>query len=148
MSSKLVIVFSLVMVLFHLSHGRSLNTEPLMDLEGKCDQFKCKKPYDKKFKESLSFDEQDHLLSVADKLTQIWGDTILEGDYEDYGSVILNKVDLIYKKTQPVAYLIHYSKPAIDTASRRFGKIAEWAFVSLDYQKYFVPEFGYAQFFL
>lgn len=90
------------------------------------------------------------LIAIATQQAQIWGDTILEGDYYAAGNTKLEFVDRIYKDNQLIAYRITYSETAWDTSNCRFnsytkagletckkGRILESGYVSPDFKNAF-----------
>ncbi|MFZ4404052.1 MAG: hypothetical protein ACOYOK_08125 [Pseudobdellovibrionaceae bacterium] len=56
------------------------------------------------------------LKSIAIDQAQIWGDTILEGDYETSGKLHLDKIEAIYEGEKIIAYRIQYSEKAWDVS--------------------------------
>ncbi|MBX3040218.1 MAG: hypothetical protein KF789_05850 [Bdellovibrionaceae bacterium] len=77
------------------------------------------------------------LTSLHDKafdLAQVWGDTILEGDYAADGKTRLEKVDILRFNDQIVAYRIQYSEGGWDLAQQLEGRIREsaWTLPNLE----------------
>lgn len=60
---------------------------------------------------------QVRLATIADDQAQIWGDTILEGDFYAEDEVRLDSVDAILVDAALVGYRITYSSVAFDTSS-------------------------------
>jgi hypothetical protein len=123
------------------------------------------------FSEQLAFDFQNpqqsqinsqirgKLEKVAWDQAQIWGDTILEGDYYSAGHTQLDLVSAIYENGQFLGYKITYSEHAWYTGDCSFaegqpetlkecneGRISESSFVSPDFQTYFRDEQDLADF--
>ena len=86
------------------------------------------------------------LQESAHDLAQIWGDTILEGDYYAENKVRLDLVEKLIKADKHVGYRITYSSKAWDTSDCDFdsevqsslaqcheGRIVESGFLSLDF---------------
>ncbi len=67
-------------------------------------------------------------------LAQIWGDTILEGDYAADGKTQLEKVDILRLNDEIVAYRIQYSEGGWDLAQGLEGRIREsaWTLPNLE----------------
>lgn len=98
------------------------------------------------------------LAQIATAQAQIWGDTILEGDYHADGHTRLDSVIAYYKKGQLVGYKIEYSEKAWYTGDCEFdgtaeslgacqpGRIVEGSYVSADLQTFFSDEERYAEF--
>jgi hypothetical protein len=115
--------------------------------------------YDQKRKfNKLSEKEQARMKSVAVDQAQVWGDTILEGDYFASGRVRLDQVVAFYKADELVGYKIQYSEKAWYTGECQFngkretlkdcqeGRIVEGSYVSPDTQTYFSDEERSAKF--
>lgn len=106
----------------------------------------------------LSEKERTQLKSVAFDQAQVWGDTILEGDYHASGRTRLDQVVAYYKQDSLVGYKIQYSEKAWYTGDCSFngkrdtlkeckeGRIVEGSYVSPDTQTYFSDEERYAEF--
>lgn len=107
---------------------------------------------------NLTPEIRDQIKKVAAAQTQIWGDTILEGDYRASGRVRLDKVLAFYKKNRLVGYKIQYSEKAWFVGECNYngsreslvgcqeGRIAEGSYVSADLQTFFSDEERYAEF--
>ncbi|KHD88649.1 MAG: hypothetical protein OM95_07535 [Bdellovibrio sp. ArHS] len=115
--------------------------------------------YDQKAKlNKLSAATKDTLKKVAFDQAQIWGDTILEGDYYASGRTRLDQVVAFYKDQDLVGYKIQYSEKAWYTGDCEFdgsraslkscqeGRIVEGSYVSSDTLTYFSDEERYAEF--
>lgn len=109
----------------------------------------------------LSLDKATHgqLERIAFEQAQIWGDTILEGDFVAAGDTRLERVVGIYREHSLVAYLISYSETAWSTADCAIedenpeslkgcvqGVIRESAFVSPTLQTVLTDDEHYAEF--
>ena len=99
------------------------------------------------------------LIKIAGIQAQIWGDTILEGDYVASGHTSLDIVEKIYLKNRFLGYRIYYSEKAWFTGDCEYnpddlskmdqcvaGRIHERSYVSPDMKTYFVNDDDYAQF--
>ncbi len=85
------------------------------------------------------------LVEVAHDQAQIWGDTILEGDFVAEGQVRLDSVLAVYREGQLMGYHITYSEVAWDTSTCTYdgqkqslkdckaGRISEGSFISPDF---------------
>lgn len=124
-----------------------------------CSERQCPEPY---FKETvfrhrgmdeLSPEIKVILKRIAHAQAQIWGDTILEGDYAADGKTRLDRVQELFKSGKRIGYLITYSEKAWDTSECTYdgihddtlkdckpGRIVESSFVSADYRDYFYDE--------
>jgi len=78
---------------------------------------------------------QSQLQTAAIELAQIWGDTILEGDYEAAEEVRIDQVERLYLSLAFVAYRISYSSEAFETSSGSRGRIVESGFLSSDFKQ-------------
>jgi hypothetical protein len=96
---------------------------------------------------------------IADSQSEIWADTILEGEYESLGATRLDGVEGVYRKDQLVGYRITYSAQAWSTADCSYdsrdkatlvsctpGRIVESAFVALDFKTWQRDEKAIADF--
>ncbi|MGZ3770901.1 MAG: hypothetical protein ACXVCP_10010 [Bdellovibrio sp.] len=109
--------------------------------------------------DQIPVDIKLQLQRVAHIQAQIWGDTILEGDYHAQGPTRLDKVQAFYKDNEVVGYKIQYSEKAWYTGECEFngnvaslaeckeGRIMEESFVSSDMKTFFSDEENYAAFF-
>ncbi|RYZ82346.1 MAG: hypothetical protein EOP06_21855 [Proteobacteria bacterium] len=125
----------------------------------------------KTFSQSLGFAAQEqsvaelseqlssHLKAVSDEQVQVWGDTILEGDYISEGETHLDRVIAITENGALIGYRITYSAPAWYIGECSFsprnpeslkacqdGRIEESSYVSPDMQSYFRDESDFADF--
>lgn len=133
--------------------------------ENACSNDPCKAPYAKAtiYKQrtglnKLSAQVRTLLKQVAVHQAQIWGDTILEGDYYANGRTRLDEVVGFYKNGQIVGYKIQYSEKAWYTGDCQFngkkeslvgcqeGRIVEGSYVSPDTETFFSDEERYAEF--
>lgn len=98
---------------------------------------------------SIDQDTLRSLQKIAFEQAQIWGDTILEGDYYADGQTVLEEVYGVFKNNQIIGYKISYSEKAWYTGECRFdgqnesllnecqnGKIVEASIVSSDLQSF------------
>ncbi|MFN7823982.1 MAG: hypothetical protein ACK5P6_01325 [Pseudobdellovibrionaceae bacterium] len=78
---------------------------------------------------NLPLEEREKLREVAFDLAQIWGDTILEGDFEANHQIKLDAVEYVVEGSTIVGYRLTYSASAKDLSSGREGRIVESGFV-------------------
>jgi hypothetical protein len=103
---------------------------------------------------------KSQLNSIAKAQAQIWGDTILEGDYFADGQTFLEKIEALYKDNTLIGYRIRYFEDAWDTSNCIYnpksrqgletckkGFIKETSFVSADFQEVFADDENFALFF-
>lgn len=97
---------------------------------------------------------------IAEEQVNVWGDTILEGDYVADGEVHISKVALIYKESELVAYRITYAQNAWDISTCNYdgnhheetligcsaGEIIESSYVSASMNYFEVDENQFAEF--
>ena len=138
--------------------------EEAAHFENACKQMTCAAPYSKVVLLSATgvnkLDKlaMTRLSEIALDQAQIWGDTILEGDYYADGQTQLDGVTAIYKNNDLIGYKIAYSEKAWYTGQCEFnghaetlvscqeGRIHEETYVSGDTQTYFGDEDKRAQF--
>lgn len=139
--------------------------EEAAHFENACQNDTCKAPYskeivyDQKAKLSkLSEPVKGSLRGIAAEQAQVWGDTILEGDYVSTGRTRLDGVVAFFKDGELVGYKIQYSEKAWYTGDCHYdgkreslknckeGRIIEGSYVSSDAQTYFSDEERYAEF--
>ena len=60
---------------------------------------------------------RERMLMIARDQAEIWGDTILEGDYETDGVIRLDLIEAVTRGADIVAYRITYSARAWDTST-------------------------------
>ena len=105
---------------------------------------------------------RERLQQIAWDQAQIWGDTILEGDYWADDEVLLDLVQAVYREGVQVAWRISYSSKAFDTSicspneyadndPARFngcisGRIHESSFVSMDLKSFIRDDEAFAEF--
>lgn len=96
--------------------------------------------------DALTSGQFEKLQHVAIEQAQIWGDTILEGDYQADGRTELDRVEELKIEGELVAYKITYSERSWDTSICTYpgnldasaldqcqeGRIVESSFVSPD----------------
>lgn len=110
---------------------------------------------DENFSESL----KQTLSKIAEDQSQIWGDTILEGDYFADGPTYLQSVEALYKEGTFIGYRIFYYSKAWETLDCTFngntheglesckpGIIREASFVSPDFQSAVTDDGNFATF--
>lgn len=109
-------------------------------------------------KAEISLDIQTRLQQVAVDQAQVWGDTILEGDYHADGQTRLDRVFSLYENEKLIGYQITYSEGAWYIGECDFdgrepslkgcqpGRIAESSFVSLDFVSFFRDQDDIADF--
>lgn len=97
-------------------------------------------------REALPLEVRTNLQAAAFNLAQIWGDTILEGDYQAEDEVQLEQVEKLYLSLAFVAYRITYSSVAWDTVSNQKGRIIESGIVSKDFQQISRDSTAFARF--
>lgn len=139
--------------------------EEAAHFENACAKTPCQGEYSKKvvYDQDLRINdittkERSLLKSVAVDQAQVWGDTILEGDYYATGRTRLDRVVAYYKAEALVGYKIQYSEKAWYTGDCQFdgkreslkacqeGRIVEGSYVSPDSKTYFSDEERYAEF--
>ncbi len=125
-------------------------------ISASCGVESCEKPYSKSlifhFSEDQKIDSNIKLIfeRISFKQAQVWGDTILEGDYAAEGNTRLDAVVKLYRHDEQIGYLITYSEKAWDTGNCLYdgindatlrgcieGRIYESSYVSLDFRDYF-----------
>ncbi|HEY8269844.1 MAG TPA: hypothetical protein VIG33_03085 [Pseudobdellovibrionaceae bacterium] len=103
----------------------------------------------------LSEEVKSNLKRVASSQAQIWGDTILEGDYYSAGHTQLDSVLVLFKNEILIGYKITYSERAWFIGDCDFdsndeetlkncneGHIHESTFVSPDFNTFFSEDFA------
>jgi hypothetical protein len=96
---------------------------------------------------------------IADTQAQVWGDTILEGDYVAEGNTRVDRISKLYKNQELIGYFLTYSEKAWNTADCSYdglrastlsgcvaGRIVESSYVSPDFREYFYDESTSARF--
>lgn len=99
------------------------------------------------------------IYQVAFDQAQIWGDTILEGDYVADGNMRLDEVHIIKQGDTVIGYALTYSERAWFTGDCAYnstnrnslefcqeGRIQERSFVSADFQDVKVDQNQFAEF--
>lgn len=139
--------------------------EEAAHFENACMTGDCSAPYVKKlvYDQKTRLNKLDQaalktLKAVAFSQAQIWGDTILEGDYHSAGHTRLDGAIAYYKEDALIGYKIQYSEKAWYTGDCSFdgeaaslkdcqeGRIVEGSYVSADGQTFFSDESKYAEF--
>jgi hypothetical protein len=88
----------------------------------------------------LSPVDQKKVIAAVDHLNQIWGDTILEGDFEVFGEAQLNQVAAVLADGKLLGYRLHFSQKASDLMTQDKGFIQERGFVSVMTDEIFPDE--------
>lgn len=88
----------------------------------------------------------NNLDDVAFDLAQVWGDTILESDYEADEKIILERLEVVSIHGEIVGFRMTYSAQAFDHANKVTGVIRESGFITADGSKSFVDPSARAQF--
>lgn len=169
LKSTVVAIFSVFVVSTSLADQMGPNGdlfyEEAAHFENACKTTPCKAPYSKQLLynqntnlNKLSPEVKDVLKKVANDQAQIWGDTILEGDYYSAGRTRLDSVMAFYNGNSLIGFKIIYSEKAWYTGDCNFdgsraslkgckaGRISEGSYVSSDAQTYFSDEERYAHF--
>ncbi|KHD87434.1 MAG: hypothetical protein OM95_14480 [Bdellovibrio sp. ArHS] len=129
----------------------------------------CKKPFyhtvvyrDGQTSALLTNNDLTALKKIMIQQSNIWADTILEGDYHAEGNTRLDEVVAIFKSAKLVGYKITYSERAWDIGSCDYdyedesedkfagcteGRISERSFVNTDFKTYFRDDNAMAEFF-
>jgi hypothetical protein len=139
-------------------------TKEIEKLAASCSKHMCKDPYAKvNLYQHPAPKELFPLLktfeAIAFEHAQIWGDTILEGDYAADGKTRLDLVFALYKNSLLIGYLITYSEKAWDTSRCKYdginndtlvdcqpGRIIESVYLSKNFKEYYHAENTYADF--
>lgn len=170
MSMKLVVVATLSLI-SSLALADSMGPqgdkfyEEAAHFANACSEEPCKAPYStdvlynqKNRTNKLAQDTRETLKKVAWEQAQVWGDTILEGDYTSAGRTRLDSVQGFYKENRLVGYKITYSEKAWYTGECNYegtreslkgckeGRITEVSFVSPDMKTFFTDEDRHADF--
>lgn len=155
---QLIIVIGLVLKCFSFAQARTLlNFQgEIAKLSPLCAEESCDLPYSKRL--SYSFSSQQpidpELKKILERISfnqaQIWGDTILEGDYAAEGNTRLDKIVQLFRNDELIGYLITYSERAWNTSDCQYdgihdstlagcveGRIYESSYVSIDFKEYF-----------
>ena len=100
----------------------------------------------------IGFANAEELKKISFDQAQIWGDTILEGDYVSEGQTRLDRALALYKNKDLIGYKVQYSEKGWYTGNCNYdghedslvdcdaGRIIEVSYVSADLQTYFVDE--------
>ena len=126
---------------------------------------RCPMPYSIRNKYRVSTDQiidsdlKKAMTRIAKAQAQVWGDTILEGDYAADGYTRLDRIDELFKYDQIIGYRITYSEKAWDTSDCSYdgirdstlmdctpGRIVESSYVTPDWKNYFYDEKNAARF--
>lgn len=117
-----------------------------------CVKDDCNKPFTKTVVDPDS-KMKSYFSIIAKKQAQVWGDTILEGDYVAAGDTRLDEVRALKIKGSLVGYLITYSETAWNISDCAYdglhpeslndclqGRIIESSYVSPDLREYFYDD--------
>lgn len=130
-----------------------------------CSNGECKAPYSISLvynqKSRLNKMDAAHLQilrKIAFDQAQVWGDTILEGEFVSAGRTRLDTVVAYFKNERLVGFKIRYSEKAWDTSDCSYdgkqaslkdcklGRIFEESYVAPDYATFFTDEDRQADF--
>lgn len=95
---------------------------------------------------ALPAHHQAQLQTAAIELAQIWGDTILEGDYSAEDDVRIDSVEKLYLSLVFVAYRITYSSAAEELTTGKRGRIVESGILSADFTQLSRDNTAFARF--
>lgn len=142
---------ALLLTLFAFSPAFAGSTSVFEDFQKHCKKNECEAPYNKvlvydssRSINLLSPEVLKELNSKAFQQAQIWGDTILEGEYFSEGHTKLLSVTALVKDNQLVGYHFKYSEKAWyvgdcnpgdqykDLSKCQVGRIVESSFVAND----------------
>lgn len=117
-----------------------------------CVKDECDKPFTKTVVEPNPL-LKSYFSIIAKKQAQVWGDTILEGDYVAAGDTKLDQVRELKINGSLAGYLITYSETAWNISDCAYdglhpeslkdcvhGRIVESSYVSLDLREYFYDD--------
>ncbi len=165
------VLFSLVMFAGNVradsrGHGAKEFYSHIEDFRKSCSN-KCQAPFRSETLFDIQFPGQSHLQAevqsnlsnVAFLQAQIWGDTILEGDYYSAGQTQLDRVIALLQNDVLIGYKITYSERAWFVGDCSFdgnnettlkacseGRIHESTFVSPDFKTFFRDDEDFADF--
>jgi hypothetical protein len=107
----------------------------------------------------LASDSFSQFKQIAWEQAQVWGDTILEGDYQAAGDTRLDAVFALYRGEKLLGYRITYSEKAWSTSECAYdgkntkslnqcpvGRIVESSFVSSSLKTYVTDQNQFAEF--
>lgn len=132
--------------------------EEVMNLKTSCSRVGCKGPYQREALKEASEELAQAIQAKANDLAQIWGDTILEGDYVADGKTQVDEVYVLVKNGEVFGYRITYSENAWYTANCDFdgdmqhldgceqGRISEASYVNADFTLDFLDPARFAEF--
>jgi hypothetical protein len=134
----------------------------LTEVQKNCEFEICKPPFSNQILQSSKTARKlfYQLQKIAEEQVNVWGDTILEGDYIADGEVRLTKISAVYQDSELVAYRITYNQNAWDTSTCNYdgnhhqetivgcaqGIITESTYVSSSLNYYEVDENQFAEF--
>lgn len=124
--------------------------EEIEILNRACARGTCKAPFQRLELIELNPPQMAQFQEIATDLAQVWGDTILEGDYYADGNTRIDSILALYKDDKVFAYRIHYFERAWYLANCDFksqnleslrscdeGRITESTYVSADFKTFF-----------
>lgn len=86
------------------------------------------------------------LSEAAFDLAQVWGDTILESDYEADEEISMDRIEVVRIDGDIAGFRLSYSANAYDHANKIPGRIRESGFVTSDGSKGFADPKAFAEF--
>ncbi|MCE3010338.1 MAG: hypothetical protein LW875_06980 [Proteobacteria bacterium] len=95
---------------------------------------------------ALPAELREKLREVAFDLAQVWGDTILEGDFEAHHQIKLDTVEFVVEGSSIVGYRLTYSASAKEVSTGREGRIVESGFVHKSFRGPFRDNHSLARF--
>lgn len=172
MKALLTLSLTFVSMLFALTPSARGQTRFSQDFTREMQQFRqacAKKPcrdgyrevriYQRGFPSRIGKGLLTNLQSQAEDRAQIWGDTILEGDYAADGNTRLDQVFVVEKGNDVIAYRIVYSEKAWSTEHCNYdpedrdslegcipGRISEASFIAPALNDNAADEANYAEF--
>lgn len=122
---------------FAASAGENLKTIA-QEARRNCDARMCRLGYEYQVAYSFGLDGAlpapivRTLEAIAKTQAQVWGDTILEGDYRAKGDTRLDQIKVLRRGGRVLAYRIVYSETARDPSG--LGRIVEASWVHPDFR--------------
>lgn len=124
--------------------------EEIEILNRACARGTCRSPFQRQELVEIPPHQMAIFQEIATDLAQVWGDTILEGDYHADGNTQIDSILALYKNGEVFAYRIHYFERAWylgncdynsqDPDSLRDceeGRITEGTYISADFKTFF-----------
>lgn len=165
--NKIIFLLFLPMIAWATPDQSQHLKDVVQQIKQNCTANSCQQPYSLEVLYSRDFrvrspkftaDLREKFRLASVDQAQIWGDTILEGDYYAAGHTRVDAVVAIYKDDDLVAYHFLYSEKSWDTSTCPYdghrasltgctiGRIAESAYALLDLQTKLTDEDDYADF--